>query len=150
MSDFLSTLYPWTKSLHVISVIAWMAGIFYLPRLFVRHTENVESGTETDLLFQDMEKKLFKLIMNPASISTWIFGMALVLTPGVVDWSSGWPWIKAACVIAMTWFHHWCGHRRKDFVAGNNRLTGKQYRLMNEVPTVLMIVIVIMIIARPI
>lgn len=149
MSDFLSSLYPWTKSLHVISVIAWMAGIFYLPRLFVRHTESVEIGSETDFLFQDMEKKLFKVIMNPAFVSTWIFGLCLVFTPGVVDWISGWSWIKAACVIAMTWFHHWCGHRRKDFVAGNNRLTGKQYRLMNEVPTLLMIVIVIMIIARP-
>lgn len=149
MSDFLSTLYPWTKSLHVISVIAWMAGIFYLPRLFVRHTESVESGSETDLLFQDMEKKLLKLIMNPASISTWVFGLALVFTPGIVDWGSGWSWVKAACVIAMTWFHHWCGKRRKDFVAGNNTLTGKQYRLMNEVPTLLMIVIVVMIIARP-
>jgi putative membrane protein len=149
MSDFLSSLYPWTKSLHVISVIAWMAGIFYLPRLFVRHTESVEIGSETDLLFQDMEKKLFKLIMNPAFVSTWIFGMCLVFTPGIVDWTSGWSWIKAACVIAMTWFHHWCGYRRKDFVAGKNHLTGKQYRLMNEVPTVLMIVIVIMIIARP-
>lgn len=150
MSDFLFSLYPWAKSLHVISVIAWMAGIFYLPRLFVRHTENVEIGSETDLLFQDMEKKLFKLIMNPASISTWVFGLVLVFTPGVVDWSSFWPWIKAGCVIAMTWFHHWCGYRRKDFIIGNNNLTGKQYRLMNEVPTVLMIVIVIMIIARPI
>lgn len=150
MGDFLAFLYPWTKSLHVISVIAWMAGIFYLPRLFVRHTESVEPGSETDVLFQDMEKKLLKVIMNPASVATWVFGLMLVFTPGVVDWTSGWSWIKAASVIAMTWFHHWCGWRRKDFINGENKLTGRQYRMMNEVPTVLMIIIVIMIIARPV
>ncbi|MEN8833645.1 MAG: protoporphyrinogen oxidase HemJ [Pacificibacter sp.] len=150
MSEILSNLYPWTKSLHVISVISWMAGIFYLPRLFVRHTESVEIGSETDRLFQDMELKLFKVIMTPAATSTWIFGLALVLTPGVVDWSSGWSWVKAGSVILLTWFHLWCGRMRRDFVAGQNRLTGKQYRLMNEVPTILMIIIVIMIIVRPI
>lgn len=149
MADLLSILYPWTKSLHVISVIAWMAGIFYLPRLFVRHTESVTQGSETDVLFQDMEMKLFKVIMNPAFISTWLFGLALVFTPGVVDWTSGWSWIKASGVLAMTWFHHWCGRRRKEFVVGENKLTGRQYRMMNEVPTLLMIIIVVMIIARP-
>lgn len=149
MTDFLIAIYPWTKSLHVISVIAWMAGIFYLPRLFVRHTESVFQGSETDLLFQDMEKKLLRVIMNPAMISTWIFGLCLVFTPGIVDWSAGWSWIKAGCVLAMTWFHHWLGKRRKEFVAGTNTRSGKTYRQMNEVPTLLMIVIVIMIIARP-
>lgn len=149
MTDLLSYLYPWTKSLHVISVIAWMAGIFYLPRLFVRHTESVVVGSETDLLFQDMEKKLFKIIMNPASIATWVFGLMLVFTPGVVDWSSGWSWVKAAAIIVMTWFHHWCGWRRKEFVEGRNTRTGRHYRMMNELPTLLMIVIVIMVIARP-
>lgn len=149
MSDLLITIYPWTKSLHVISVIAWMAGIFYLPRLFVRHVESVTPGSDTDLLFQDMEKKLFRIIMNPAFVSTWIFGLLLVFTPGIVDWSAGWSWIKAGGVLAMTWFHHWCGSRRKDFIAGTNTLTGRQYRMWNEMPTLLMIVIVIMIIARP-
>lgn len=149
MSDILTILYPWVKSFHVISMIAWMAGIFYLPRLFVRHTENVEVGSEADALFQNMELKLLKLIMNPAMISTWIFGLCLVMTPGIVDWSAGWSWVKAGSVIAITWFHIWLGQRRKDFVAGTNTRTGRQYRLMNEVPTLLMIVIVIMIIARP-
>ncbi|WP_417250098.1 protoporphyrinogen oxidase HemJ [Celeribacter sp.] len=149
MGDFLASVYPWTKSLHVISIIAWMAGIFYLPRLFVRHVESVEQRSETDLLFQDMERKLLKMIMNPAFISSWVFGLMLVFTPGVVDWSSGWSWVKAACVLGMTWFHHWCGWRRKDFVEGRNTRSGRHYRMMNEVPTLLMIVIVIMIIARP-
>lgn len=149
MGDFLASIYLWTKSLHVISVIAWMAGIFYLPRLFVRHTESVEKGSETDLLFQDMERKLLRLIMNPSLIATWIFGLCLVFTPGVVDWSAGWSWLKAGAVIAMTWFHHWLGLRRKDFVNGTNTRTGRHYRVMNEFPTILMIVIVVMIIAKP-
>ncbi|MCA0042146.1 protoporphyrinogen oxidase HemJ [Celeribacter litoreus] len=149
MGDILAIIYPWTKSLHVISVIAWMAGIFYLPRLYVRHTESVTRGTETDLLFQDMEKKLLKLIMNPSMISTWIFGLCLVFTPGVVDFSAGWSWIKGASVIAMTWFHMWLAARRKDFVAGTNTRSGRHYRIMNEFPTLLMIVIVVMIIAKP-
>ena len=149
MEDFLALAYPWTKSLHVMSVIAWMAGLFYLPRLFVHHTERVTVGSETDSLFQMMEQKLFKLIMNPSMISTWIFGLALVFTPGIVDWSEVWPWLKAAGVLGMTWFHHWLGQRRKDFVAGTNETSGRSYRMMNEVPTVFMIVIVVMVIARP-
>ncbi|MGH1330090.1 MAG: protoporphyrinogen oxidase HemJ [Paracoccaceae bacterium] len=149
VQDILSEIYPWVKSLHVISVIAWMAGLFYLPRLFARHTESVEKGSETEALFLDMEKKLLKVIINPASIATWIFGLLLVFTAGVVDWSSIWPWVKAIAVILMTGFHHWLIARRKDFVNGTNTRSGKTYRLMNEVPTVLMIVIVIMVIARP-
>jgi len=149
MEDFLALAYPWTKSLHVISVVSWMAGLFYLPRLFVHHTERVTVGSETDSLFQMMELKLFRLIMNPAMIATWIFGLALVFTPGIVDWSEIWPWLKAGSVLGMTWFHHWLGKRRKDFVAGANETSGRTYRLMNEVPTGLLIVIVVMVIARP-
>ena len=149
MSDFLAQIYPWTKSLHVISVISWMAGLFYLPRLFVHHTEKVQIGSETDALFKMMERKLFRLIMNPAMISTWVFGLALVLTPGIVDWSDVWPWVKAGAVLGMTGFHHWLQARLGEFAAGKNTRTGKTYRLMNEVPTVLMIAIVVMVIARP-
>jgi len=148
MSDLLSDLYPWTKSLHIMSVMAWMAGLFYLPRLFVHHTEQSTAGDEKDTLFQMMELKLFKLIMNPSMISTWIFGLCLVFTPGIVDWSSVWPWTKAISVLAMTWFHHWLGARRKDFVSGSNIRTGRTYRMMNELPTVLMIVIVLSVVVK--
>ena len=148
MGDFLATVYPWTKSLHVVSVIAWMAGLFYLPRLFVYHVEAVTEGSETAILFQTMERRLLKAIMNPAMISTWIFGLALVMTPGIVDWSSLWPWIKAGSVLAMTWFHMWLGARRKDFVAGRNTVTGRRYRMMNEVPTLLMLLIVFSVIVK--
>ena len=148
MLDLLSTAYPWIKVLHVVSVISWMAGLFYLPRLFVHHTEQVTPGSDTDLLFQMMELKLFRLIMNPAMIATWVFGLCLVFTPGIVDWSQAWPWVKAVSVLAMTWFHHWLGYRRKDFVGGANSRTGRTYRMMNEVPTLLMIAIVASVIVK--
>ncbi len=149
MFDLLASLYPWTKALHVISVIAWMAGLFYLPRLFVYHVEKAADKADLSEVYCEMERKLLRLIMNPAMIAAWLFGLMLVFTPGIVDWSSGWPWIKAVAVLAMTWFHHWLGKRRKDFLAGTNTVSGRGYRLMNEVPTVLMVVIVIMVIVRP-
>jgi protoporphyrinogen IX oxidase len=148
MTDLLLTLYPWIKALHVVSVIAWMAGLFYLPRLFVYHAEEVEDGSRTDAMFQKMERRLLKAIMNPAMIAAWVFGLVLVLTPGIIDWSQVWPWTKAASVLAMTWFHIWLAMRRKDFAAGRNTLSGRSYRLMNEVPTLLMIVIVFSVIVR--
>lgn len=146
--DFLAGIYPWTKALHIITVIAWMAGIFYLPRLFVYHVEKVEKGSETDRLFQEMERKLLRLIMNPSMIGVWVFGLALVFTPGIVVWSEIWPWTKAAAVLGMTWFHHWLGYRRKEFVAGTNTRSGRTYRLMNEVPTVLLVIIVFSVVLK--
>ena len=148
MSYVLADYYLWTKSFHIMSVLAWMAGLFYLPRLFVHHTEQSTVGDEADKIFQMMELKLLKLIMNPAMISTWIFGLLLVFTPGIVDWSSIWPWTKAASVLAMTWFHMWLAVRRKDFVNGTNQTAGRTYRMMNELPTVLMIVIVLSVVLK--
>jgi putative membrane protein len=149
MIDFLAAAYPWTKSLHVISIIAWMAGLFYLPRLFVYHVEKVGQNGETAELFQTMERRLLKAIMNPAMIASWVFGIALISTPGVVDWAAAWPYAKFAAIIGMTWFHMWCGARRKDLMVEGVQRSGRHYRLMNEVPTVLLIVIVISVIARP-
>lgn len=153
MQDLLADYYPWVKSLHVMAVISWMAGLFYLPRLFVYHVEGlarqgVAQGSDMDLLFRHQERLLLRAIMGPAMIVAWLAGIALAATPGIVDWSSVWPWAKAGGVIGMTWFHHWLGLRRKDFVTGQNRLTGRDYRLMNEVPTVLMVVIVLSVIVR--
>lgn len=148
MGDFLADWYLWVKTLHVISVIAWMAGLFYLPRLYVYHTEKVEAGSPTEAMFFDMERRLLKAIINPASVGTWLFGLALVFTPGIVDWSAVWPWTKAFAVLCMTWFHHWLGWRRKDFLASANQLTGRQYRMMNELPTLLMVVIVASVIVK--
>lgn len=149
MGDLLIAAYPWVKALHVISVIAWMAGLFYLPRLFVYHVERVGSGNPTDALFQTMELRLLRVIMNPAMIATWLFGLILAFTPGIVDWSAVWPWSKAAGILGMTWFHHWLGRRRKEFLTGGSPVSGRSFRLMNEVPTVLLVLIVVSVIVRP-
>jgi putative membrane protein len=148
MSDFLASAYPWIKSLHIMAVISWMAGLFYFPRLLVNHVERVDLTGLLHETYQDMEMKLFKVIMQPAMIATWIFGLCLVFTPGIVDWSMWWPWVKAVSVIAMTIFHEWLGKRRKDFVNDSNKLTGRQYRLMNEVPTLLMVLIVVSVVVK--
>lgn len=153
MGDFLAEWYLWIKALHVVSVIAWMAGLFYLPRLFVYHVEGLKRqgvvrGSEMDLLFQHQERLLLRAIMNPALIASWAFGLALVVTPGIVDWSAVWPWAKAAAVLGMTGFHMWLAARRRDFGAGTNGFTGRQYRMMNEVPTVFMLVIVFAVILK--
>ena len=148
MTDLLFTAYPWIKALHIMAVIAWMAGLFYLPRLFVYHAEQVGLDGTTHALFQTMEMKLLRVIMNPAMIATWIFGILLVGIPGVVDWSLVWPWKKAAGVIAMTAFHMWLAGRRRGFARGENSLTGRQYRMMNEVPTLLMVLIVLSVVVK--
>lgn len=148
MTEILANFYPWTKALHIVSVISWMAGLFYLPRLFVHHVERVGFEGDTHELFVMMEHKLLRVIMNPAMIATWVFGLCLVFTPGIVDWGSIWPWIKAAAVLGMTEFHHWLGRRRKEIKAGTDIRTGRTYRLMNEVPTVLMIVIVFSVVMK--
>jgi putative membrane protein len=148
ITGFLSDWYLTIKALHVISIIAWMAGLFYLPRLYVYHAEQVQAGSRTDVMFQTMERRLLRAIMNPAMIAAWIFGLALVAIPGVVDWSAPWSWAKAASVLAMTGFHGWLAARRKDFAAGQNAHSGRTYRMMNEVPTVLMVVIVVAVITR--
>lgn len=148
MVEFLGSIYPWTKALHIISVIAWMAGLFYLPRLFVYHVESVTGGSPTDAMFATMERRLLRAIMNPAMVATWIFGLMLVMTPGIVDWGAIWPWVKMAGVLGMTWFHHWLGLRRKELLAGTNTRNGRTYRMMNEVPTLLMVVIVISVVVK--
>lgn len=154
MIEFLAEWYPWVKAFHVMSVIAWMAGLFYLPRLFVYHVEGlnrrgVVAGSDMDMIFQRQERLLLKAIMNPAMISAWVFGVLLVMTPQAgVYVAEPWVWAKGAGVVAMTVFHMWLGAKRKGFIDGTNRLTGRQYRLMNEVPTVLMIVIVLSVFVK--
>ncbi|MDE3081467.1 MAG: CopD family protein [Paracoccaceae bacterium] len=153
MESLLATYYLWIKACHVVSVIAWMAGLFYLPRLYVYHVEGLKKagvtrGSDMDLLFQHQERLLLKAIMNPAMISTWVFGLLLVMTPGVVSWAMIWPWTKLVGILGMTWFHMWLAARRHDFAAGRNRLTGRQYRMMNELPTLLMLLIVFSVIVK--
>jgi protoporphyrinogen IX oxidase len=146
--SFLSYFYPWTKAFHVISLIAWMAGIFYLPRLFVYHVDTAPGSVESER-FKVMEHRLLKQIITPAMISTWVFGVLLVLTPGVIDWSAGWWHVKLLCVLLMSGFQGALSRWRKDFLQDANRRPAKFYRIANEVPTVLMVIIVIMVIVRP-
>ncbi|WP_227269169.1 protoporphyrinogen oxidase HemJ [Roseobacter weihaiensis] len=148
MSDLLAIGYPWIKAFHIMAVIAWMAGLFYLPRLFVYHAEQVGQKGDTHALFMTMEMKLLRVIMNPAMIASWVLGLCLVAIPGVVDWSVIWPWTKLLGVVAMTVFHMWLAKRRKAFAAGRDQLSGRQYRMMNEVPTLLMVLIVLSVVIK--
>ncbi|TVP71569.1 MAG: protoporphyrinogen oxidase HemJ [Rhodobacteraceae bacterium] len=143
----LGEFYLWIKALHIMAVISWMAGLFYLPRLFVYHVERSE-GAQMHDVFATMELKLLKVIMNPAMIVAWGTGLAMVAIPGVVTWAAIWPWTKFAGLIGMTWFHIWCARRRRIFAAGDNTLSGRDYRMMNEVPTVMMVLIVLSVIVK--
>ncbi|HVY17908.1 MAG TPA: protoporphyrinogen oxidase HemJ [Rhodopila sp.] len=145
---FFAALYPWTKAFHIIAMVAWMAGMFYLPRLYVYHTE-LQPGSAESERFKVMEYRLLKQIINPAMIATFVFGIILALTPGLIDWSAWWWHVKLLCVLLMTGFHGALSRWRKDFLNDANRRPTKFYRIANEVPTVLLIVIVIMIVVRP-
>lgn len=146
--DVLAPLYLWTKSLHLIAVIAWMAGLFYLPRLYIYHFQ-VPVGDARSELFKVMERRLLKAIMNPAMIATWVLGLVLILTPGAVDWTAGWWHLKLTAVLLMSGFHGMLGAARKRFEADGRPRTERAWRYWNEVPTVLLILIVIMVIVKP-
>jgi len=145
---FLTWLYPWTKAFHVISLIAWMAGMFYLPRLYVYHCETRPGSAESER-FKVMEGRLLRQIINPAMIATWGFGLLLALTPGVIDWSAGWWHVKLAAVLVLSGFHGMLSRWRRDFMQDHNTRPQRFYRIANEVPTLLVIIIVIMVIVRP-
>ena len=145
---FLAGWYPWTKSLHLIAVIAWMAGNFYLPRLYVYHSD-VATGSAESELFKVMERRLLRAIMNPAMIAAWILGLTLVATPGVVDWSAGWWHAKFAAVILMSGFHGILAKARRDFAQDLRPKSARYWRVMNELPTLLLVIIVIMVIVKP-
>lgn len=148
MIDLLYDIRPWIKAVHIMAVIAWMAGMFYLPRLFVYHAERASVGSELDQTFQIMEMKLLKIIMNPAMITVWLTGL-LMIRLGAFDWGSVWAWVKIIAVLLMSGAHGWLAVRRKEFAAGTNTRSGRTYRLVNEVPTVLMVLIVIAVVVRP-
>ena len=148
MTYFLADIYPYVLSFHIMAVLSWMAGLFYLPRLFVYHAEKATAGDQLDETLKIMEFKLQRYIMSPASIAAWVAGLALVFTPGVVDWSLIWPYTKGFCIILMTVFDHWLMIQRKRFARGENQLSGRAFRMMNEVPTLLMIVIVLSVVIK--
>jgi len=136
----------WIKAAHVISVIAWMAALLYLPRLFVYHCE-AAVGSEMSEKFKVMERRLMKAIMTPAMIGTWIFGFWVASLLNV--WADPWFLIKLLCVVVITGMHMANAKWLKAFANDNNTNSQKFYRIMNEVPAVLMVVIVIMVIVKP-
>lgn len=144
----MSAYYHWIKALHVIGIIAWMAGLLYLPRLFVYHCEVAHGSPEAER-FQIMEARLLRLIMNPAMVATYILGGGLLSIPGIVDWSLGWIYVKLGMVAVLTALHHAMGKWRKAFAAGENRHSQRFFRIMNEAVTAAMIVVVAMVVVKP-
>ena len=148
--ELLAGIYVWLKALHIMAVIAWMAGLFYLPRLYVHHVEQAAPGSDMDATFAMMELKLLRVIMNPAMIAAWLLGILLIFSRGpMASLTEGWLHVKILAVILMTGFHMWLAARRRDLAEGRNRHSGRTYRIANEVPTVLMVVIVIMAVVKP-
>jgi protoporphyrinogen IX oxidase len=139
-------LYPWIKALHIIAVISWMAGMLYLPRLFIYHCD-AEKGSKQSETFKVMERRLMRVIINPAMIATWIFGLWLA-------WSGGFftaPWfhVKMLAVIALSAAHGYFGGALRAFAEDRNTKPARHWRIVNEVPTVLMIVIVVLVVVKP-
>jgi len=137
------------KSLHLIAVISWMAGLLYLPRIFVYHVESINDQNSTNI-FKTMEKKLYFYIMMPAMILSWIFGLLLIHNLGFSVFSEIWMQIKIILVIFLTFYHLYLGRCLMDFKNDQNTKTSKFFRIINEVPTVLLILIVFIVIFKPI
>jgi len=140
----MADLYPWLKWLHLLALISWMVGLFYLPRLFVYHAEATSPDVRETLSV--MQAKLMKVIMTPAMLVTWVSGISLVLAISDIGI---WLVLKLLCVLALTGFHGVCGKWRKELAAGTSTREGKFFRMMNEVPTVFLIVIVGLVIFKP-
>ena len=139
-------LYLWIKAFHIIAVISWMAGMLYLPRLFVYHCE-AEVGSKQSETFKVMERRLLKAIINPAMIATWIFGLWLVWLGG---WEkSGWLHAKFALVILLSGIHGWLVRLWRAFAEDKNQKSQKFFRIINEVPAVLMVLIVLLVVLKP-
>jgi protoporphyrinogen IX oxidase len=147
----MTSVYLWLKAFHIIAVIAWMAGMLYLPRLFVYHCA-AEKGSVQSETFKVMERRLLRAIINPAMIATWVLGLALAwLVPDSrYGWfASGWLQAKIVLVLALSAMHGMLARWRKDFAADNNRHSQRFYRIINEVPTVLLVLIVLLAVLKP-
>ena len=141
-------LLAYIKAFHVIAIIAWMAGLLYLPRLFVYHAVS-KVGSEQSETFKVMERRLLRLITTPAMLASWVLGLILVFS-GVIDWSrDGWFHAKLALVLALSAFHGLLAMWTKDFALDRNTRSARFYRIANEVPTLLMIFVVILVVVRP-
>ena len=145
--DALLPLLPWIKALHVVSVIAWMAGMLYLPRLFVYHAD-AEKGSVQSETFKVMERRLYRGITTPAMLATWVFGLLMLGIDHAIWWGF-WPWVKALMVLILSGIHGFYGRLLRDFANDLNTRSSKFFRAINEIPFVIAIVIVIMVIVKP-
>jgi protoporphyrinogen IX oxidase len=148
VSNILAAAYPWAKALHIIAVIAWMAGLLYLPRLYVYHVE-APGGSNRAAMLATMERRLLHGIMLPAALMSYGFGLVLAAIPGVVDWHRGWIWAKLGFVLLLTAFHVLLAYWRRRLAQGRPTHSSRFYRVMNELPTVLMIAIVLLVVVKP-
>jgi putative membrane protein len=146
MAGFLGEAYLWVKALHILAVIAWMAAFLYLPRLFVYHCQ-AEAGSRQSETFKVMERRLLRGIMNPSMIIAWAAGLALMVN--LEAWTEGWFHVKASAVVVLTVLHMMAARWRRDFASDANRHSERFYRVMNEVPALLMVAIVVMAVVRP-
>jgi putative membrane protein len=147
MQEFLLTHYIWIKALHIIAIVSWMAGMLYLPRLFVYHT-GAAPGSPMSETFKVMERRLLRFIINPAMLLAFLFG-GLMLWANPELMQGGWMHVKLTAIVAMTVVHGLYARWRKDFAHDRNKRTAKFYKIWNEVPTVLMIIIILMAVAKP-
>ena len=148
MNGWLAALHPWLKALHIIAVIAWMAGLLYLPRLYVYHAA-APAGSNRAATFEIMERRLLRGIMLPAVLMTYAFGLLLAAIPGVVDWRQGWIWAKLGLVLLLTLFHLLLEYWRRDFADRRFSHSARFYRIANELPTLAMIAIVLLVVVKP-
>ena len=148
MTPWLTAVYPWIKSFHIVSMVAWMAGLLYLPRLYVYHAL-APVGSDQAETFRIMERRLLRGIMTPAMIATWVFGLVLAGTPGIVDWRMRWIWAKLALVAALSAFHIALARWQRAFSANGNTHSTRFFRVVNELPTVAMIGIVFLVVVKP-
>jgi putative membrane protein len=145
MRGIVADAYVWLKAVHIIAMTAWMAGLFYLPRLFAYHAD-VAKGSETSELFKVMESRLLRIIMRPAMLATWAFGLALLYLYGAVPI---WLWAKLVAVVGLTGFHMYLAAAARRFAADERPGSSKFFRAINEIPTLLLIAIVILVVVKP-
>jgi protoporphyrinogen IX oxidase len=148
MSGWLISAYPWIKAFHIVSVVAWMAGLLYLPRLFVYHAD-AAVGSDQAVIFKIMERRLLRGIMLPAVVLVIVFGVLLMATPGIVDWQRGWMWLKLVLVLALALFHLQLARWHHAFVIDRVPHSSRFFRVINEVPTIALIAIVVLVVVKP-
>jgi len=147
MQAFLYEYYLWLKSFHIIAMVAWMAGMFYLPRLFVYHVDAAKGGELSETL-KVMERRLLRIIVNPAMGLTWLFGLLMLwANPALLQ--EGWIHVKLTAVLILSAMHGMLSRHRKQFLNDANVHSARYYRILNEVPTLLLVIIVLMVILRP-